>query len=139
MLNQENYNGFAALESPTGTGKTLSVICSVLGWVNEMKRQKKFDGKIMYVTRTHSQISQIINELKKTNYKPKAAILSSREFSCINDELKEKENININIINIICRNIKKKCIYKNEFEGNFLCDLSEDNIVDIEDLCKCGK
>ena len=86
----EGYKGFAALESPTGTGKTLCLLCSVLAWFNKKKQENKFKGKIIYATRTHSQISQIISELKKTIYRPKIAILSSREFSCVNDNLKKK-------------------------------------------------
>ena len=81
----EGYKGFAALESPTGTGKTLCLLCSILAWFNKMKKENKFTGKILYVTRTHSQISQTISELKKTEYRPKIAILSSRQFSCIRD------------------------------------------------------
>jgi regulator of telomere elongation helicase 1 len=89
----EGYKGFAALESPTGTGKTLCLLCSILAWFNKKKKENKFWGKIIYVTRTHSQISQIIAELKKTVYRPKIAILSSREFSCINDNLKKKKKL----------------------------------------------
>ena len=39
-----------------------------------MRKQKKFGGKIIYTTRTHSQISQIIHELQKTCYWPRTAI-----------------------------------------------------------------
>ncbi len=53
-----------------------------------MRKENKYFGSIIYTTRTHSQISQLIYELKKTCYEPKIAILSSREFSCINKELK---------------------------------------------------
>ena len=133
----EGYKGFAALESPTGTGKTLCLLCSIIAWSNKKKKENIFKGKIIYVTRTHSQISQIISELKKTEYRPKIAILSSREFSCINDNL--KKNRDINQLNIICRNFRAKCEYKNNFYGRFNFDSSENHLFDIEDLCKEGR
>ena len=141
LLNKKStikgYKGFAALESPTGTGKTLCLLCSVLAWFNKKKQENKFKGKIIYVTRTHSQISQTISELKKTEYKPKIAILSSRQFSCVNDNL--KKNRDINQLNIICRRIRKKCYFENDFDKNFKFNSSENHLFDIEDLCKEGK
>ena len=133
----EGYKGFAALESPTGTGKTLCLLCSILAWFNKMKKENKFTGKILYVTRTHSQISQTISELKKTEYRPKIAILSSRQFSCIRDFL--KKNRDINQLNIICRKIRKNCNYKNDFDDGFKFVYPENQLIDIEDLCKEGK
>ena len=133
----EGYKGFAALESPTGTGKTLCLLCSILAWVNKNKKENKFTGKIIYATRTHSQISQIISELKKTEYKPKIAILSSRKFSCVNDNL--IKNRDINQINILCRKFRIKCIYRNTFYNKFKFGSSENNLIDIEDLCKEGR
>ena len=146
-LTEKNYEGFAALESPTGTGtgKTLSLLCSILSWVNEMKirKQNNYNGKIIYTTRTHSQINQVINELKKTTYKPKTAILSSRKFSCINHGLRnfckdKTEKLDINRLNIVCRNSRKNCDYKNDkiVESQFL---PENTLIDIEDLCLEGK
>ena len=133
----EGYKGFAALESPTGTGKTLCLLCSILAWFNIKKKENIFKGKIIYVTRTHSQISQIISELKKTKYRPKIAILSSREFSCVNDNL--KKNRDIKQLNIICRKIRTKCKYKNNFGNEFKYESSENDLLDIEDLCKEGR
>ena len=129
-------NGFGALESPTGTGKTLCLLCSTLAWVAHMRNLKKFNGVILYTTRTHSQIAQLIHELNKTCYKPQIAILSSRDFSCVNQYIKAKNSGNV--LKIICRNIKKKC--------PFFCGTSKEkledqknNLVDIEELCKNGK
>lgn len=134
-----DHTKIGALESPTGTGKTLSLLCSILGWFYEMKKLNKFHGKIIYTSRTHSQISQVINELKKTCYKPKIAVLSSREFSCVNEHLK-KRYIDINQLNIICRNIRKnRCIFKNQFDDDIIDYLSLDEMPDIEDLCNKGK
>lgn len=73
-----------ALESPTGTGKTLCLLCACLGYAMENPI-----SAIYYATRTHSQITNVLQELRKTIYKTKIAVISSRDHSCIN-EIKEK-------------------------------------------------
>jgi len=132
-INSNSLN-IAALESPTGTGKTLCLLCSTLAWMNEMRRQKKYGGKILYTTRTHSQISQIMHELRKTCYKPRTAVLSSRDHSCVNAKI--RHNISGNILNIKCRKNCVKCAYYN----GVLSDKRErNNMLDIEELFKNGK
>ena len=134
-ISNNSMTNIAALESPTGTGKTLCLLCSTLSWMNEMRRQKKFGGKILYTTRTHSQITQIIHELNKTCYKPRTAILSSRDYSCVNDNV--KNNVSGTTLNIKCRKISKKCRY---YSGIKREDIREKtNLLDIEDICAKGR
>ena len=129
-----NYNALAALESPTGTGKTLCLLCSLLAWVNTKGRDHKFSGTIFYTARTHSQISQVISELNKTCYKPRIAILSSREHSCVNTEL--KKSLAPSVLDIKCAREHKQCKFYKHIE--FYSNKNFGNI-DIEDILKQGK
>ena len=118
-LSEDNdFNALAALESPTGTGKTLCLLCSLLAWVNTKGRDHKFSGTIIYSTRTHSQISQVISELNKTCYEPRVAILSSRDFSCANSSL--KKSLPPSVLDIKCAREHRNCpFYKNiEYYAN---------------------
>ena len=133
-IDRKNYTNIAALESPTGTGTTLCLLCSTLAWMNEMRKQKKFGGKILYTTRTHSQISQIIHELQKTCYWPRTAILSSRDISCVNSKI--RQNCNGTILNIRCRKFNGTCPYYN---GVLQDKREKNNCLDIESLCINGK
>lgn len=45
--------------------------------------------QIIYCSRTISQLSQVINELKSTAYDPKSVILASRDHTCVNPSLQE--------------------------------------------------
>jgi len=132
-LNNE-FKSLAALESPTGTGKTLCLLCSVLSWVCTMRKENKYFGSIIYSTRTHSQITQVIGELKKTCYRPKIGILSSREFSCINTEL--KRSLNPSVLDVKCSRDHKNCKFYKNIESGY-----NDNLgcVDIEEIINKAK
>mmetsp|Transcript_17607 Transcript_17607/g.38535 ORF Transcript_17607/g.38535 Transcript_17607/m.38535 type:complete len:932 (-) Transcript_17607:928-3723(-) len=98
----EYVYGNALLESPTGTGKTLSILCSLLGYIEHQKKQRAESGQtegrgavIIYASRTHSQLGQVVRELKNTSYRPKIVVLSSREHMCVNPEVMDKRGSNI--------------------------------------------
>jgi Rad3-related DNA helicase len=88
------------LESPTGTGKSAAILCAVLAWHRyHLKRNTDSSDqplpKIIYCSRTHSQVAQMISSLRKTPYRPRMAILGSRQHLCIHKQvLADGKNIN---------------------------------------------
>jgi regulator of telomere elongation helicase 1 len=49
--------------------------------------------QIIYASRTHSQLSQAVQELKKSGYAhTKVAVLGSRDQMCIHPEVSKEEN-----------------------------------------------
>ncbi|XP_043912911.1 regulator of telomere elongation helicase 1 [Protopterus annectens] len=169
---QRKVNG--VLESPTGTGKTLCLLCATLAWrecfrdsISARKIAEKMHGedlfperplpmwgngssdcevsvcytdvpKIIYASRTHSQLSQVINELKNTSYRPKMCILGSREQLCVNTEVMKQENSFMKIH--LCRTkvTSRACPFYNNVEEKSTEKTLTDCILDIEDLVKNG-
>ena len=43
--------------------------------------------RIIYSSRTHSQLKQVVQELKNTAYRPKVAVLGSREHLCVDEKV----------------------------------------------------
>eukprot|EP01022_Parablepharisma_sp_SALTPOND_P034715 TRINITY_DN926_c8_g1_i1.p2 TRINITY_DN926_c8_g1~~TRINITY_DN926_c8_g1_i1.p2 ORF type:complete len:1015 (-),score=128.69 TRINITY_DN926_c8_g1_i1:3623-6667(-) len=128
----------ALLESPTGTGKTLSLLCSSLGWLADRNKgvPAKPCSKILYLSRTHSQLAQVVKELKKTAYQPIAITLGSRDQMCIHEDLARVKG---GQLNIMCKRKRRnrECPY---YEKRWVTlPTKKRELMDIEDICAFGK
>lgn len=77
--------------------------------------------KIIYASRTHSQLSQAMHELKRTSYKHVAtAVLGSRDQLCIHPEV-SKETSSFNKIHMCHSKVKSRtCFYFNNVETKWV-------------------
>lgn len=165
LLRSEN----ALLESPTGTGKTLCLLCSTLAWQREQSRLLQQASElqntdasllansqdaparaarvptIIYASRTHSQLSQVVRELRNTRYRPQHAVLGSRDQMCVNPKVK-KQGCSATDVNHDCSKLGKdrKCRFRNNLDG-FTAPANENSgtntqpVMDMEDLVTMGK
>ncbi|PAV58320.1 hypothetical protein WR25_14713 [Diploscapter pachys] len=61
--------------------------------------------KIIYASRTHSQLQQLVDEVVKTNFTPRIVTIASRSALCANEEVKKlKHN---HLINEKCMELRK--------------------------------
>ncbi|KAF9764111.1 ATP-dependent DNA helicase chl1 [Nosema granulosis] len=126
--------------SPTGTGKTLSLLLSLKNFIPAVDEDDDFfiknilgrtnrRQKIYYCSRTHSQLRQVVNEFKKLNISTNSIVLGSRKIYCINKDVSKQSSIDV--INSKCRNLvqEDKCSYHVEH-------FKESGVFSIEDLLK---
>ncbi|XP_046963240.1 ATP-dependent DNA helicase DDX11 [Vanessa cardui] len=119
--------------------------------------------KIYISSRTHSQLSQFVGEIKRTIFKDSTRVitLASRQHYCINSDVNKLKNANL--INERCLDMQKSktkstsiaeegkvlkktktkscsaCPYYNQNNITKLKDQLLVEIMDMEDIIKCGK
>ena len=137
LLNTAN----AILESPTGTGKTLCLLCSTIAYQLHLRRKEGKTFKIFYSSRTHAQLTQVIKELRGTSYhdEVRTAVLASRDHLCVEPVVNQNRGA---ILNSQCRRLVKikACDYANKVTrgSGFESAPTVANCGDIEDLFRLG-
>ena len=114
----------ALLESPTGTGKTLCLLCATLAWRDHQLLQSQSRSSanrcettstIVYAARTHSQLTQVVKELRNTRYAPHISVIGARTHMCVHPNVSKEKGSRQNVM---CRNLVKesKCTFKNNLQ-----------------------
>lgn len=98
--------------------------------------------KIIYASRTHTQLSQALSELKRTSYATtiRSSVLGSRDQLCIHNEVMKEQN-NANKIHMCQRYVAaRSCGFYNNVEARKEHPTFRENgILDIEDLVIAGR
>ncbi|CAF2940175.1 unnamed protein product [Rotaria sp. Silwood2] len=139
------------LESPTGTGKTLTLLCASLAWQQKEIEQLRLSSlnentdnatesttkptsvsPIYYCTRTHKQLEQVAKQLSNTIYKDKIrmTLLSSRDNYCVHPTVSRGPNKNNECVKITrpnqnnsaVRGFKSECGYYERLKGKIAND-----------------
>lgn len=123
---------------------TAQPLNAAFGDMNDEKQAGKWlaSYKVVYTSRTHSQLAQVAQELKRTEYRHlKGVSLGSRDQLCINEEVLKEATNSGEKVNLCRAKVKaKQCSYHSRVEKALeRPEVANQSILDIEDLVKVGK
>ncbi|KAH9410938.1 RAD3-like DNA-binding helicase [Ordospora pajunii] len=148
--------GVGVFSSPTGTGKTRSLLVAVSEYVEGVVKQvtstedvhmdaknrmlerallhEPSGAKVLYCTRTHSQLMQAIKEAKAIGLECKSVVLGSRRVYCVNPSVNELSSVEI--MNEKCKELisTSGCVF---YDGRE--DLDGCGAIDVEELARMGR
>ncbi|KAM0671285.1 DEAD H (Asp-Glu-Ala-Asp His) box helicase 11 [Ordospora colligata] len=148
--------GVGVFSSPTGTGKTRSLLVAVSEYVDNIERYGKSTedvymdarnrmlekallhessgAKVLYCTRTHKQLMQAIKEAKTIGLECNSVVLGSRRVYCVNPDVNELSSIEM--MNEKCKQLisTNGCVF---YDGSG--NLNGCGAIDIEEMIVMGK
>uniref|UniRef100_A0A0X3PHU7 Regulator of telomere elongation helicase 1 homolog n=1 Tax=Schistocephalus solidus TaxID=70667 RepID=A0A0X3PHU7_SCHSO len=167
VIDALNERRHAILESPTGTGKTLCLLCASLGWLDYVRAQQQltaltawdtshpisevpFSGLnkldnplIIFSSRTHAQLNQAIQAFRNTAYSShRIGVLGSRDQLCLLPEVSQLDSNSAKVYQCRLRVTTRTCDFYRNFDANrekLLASLRSSSTTDIEDLVKLGR
>ena len=85
---------------------------------NEVKKRSVYP-KIIYASRTHSQLTQVVRELKMTQYNNiKTCAIGSRDQLCINPQVSQQKSYTTKLNMCKSKVNAKTCFFYNNLESN---------------------
>ena len=111
VINSLKEKNGAILESPTGSGKTIMGLVSAISFARENKK------KILYLTRTNSQQSQVIEEIRVIQkfVNIKATAIQGRGNLCpLYREIENEDDFTSESLSKMCSSRKKKVVEGNQ-------------------------
>ncbi|KAI5150210.1 chromosome transmission fidelity protein 1 [Nematocida ausubeli] len=147
-------NRLGILESPTGTGKTLSSLITAMEYLGDSEfitegvskanadllksLYNRTNKRVIYACRTHTQLDQVVKELEGLNkysgMHTSGVVLGSRRQTCINYKVNGSKDINN-----MCRSTIKdrKCSFYNNLQDG-KAEKSHKNTISIEEAISLG-
>lgn len=136
LYQMSNHMSQAETEAPTSAGNSVKSLMSSIyanSKLEDLVNQPL--PKIYYASRTHSQLSQVVKELRNTVFKDlRVCVLGSRDQMCIEDSVKSIPNSSARTA--ACKKLvdRRSC----KFHSN-VASSSGHPIMDIEELVKFGQ
>lgn len=138
--------GHGLIEMPTGTGKTVSLFSLALSY--KLKHPDRLE-KIVYCTRTLSQLEKAIEELKAVEQTiiafgfkpPTSTAISARRTLCINPEVNvhsHRDKIDAECKRLTKLNTGETCGYYDNYKDNYINTETKQSTFNIEDLLEFG-
>jgi Rad3-related DNA helicase len=129
IRNVVGKHGILVSEACNGFGKTICALASIL----------PEDRKVVYITRTHEQVRQVLQELERINNilrkKYTAVNLASRQHLCLNEKCRRLSSLEaLEACKVLSE--EGKCSYRTEFNFSIL---TLPTVLSIDTLQKVGQ
>jgi hypothetical protein len=131
----------ASAGASTSTNAAASTTASSYEHIASPREQSARGPLIVYASRTHSQLAQVVRELRRTSYRPRVSVIGSREQLCIHPEVRKLPTSSVQ--STVCQRLvrKKACeFYSHVSEGvEHLVRHGEqhpEEVMDLEDILR---